>query len=752
MLSALLAACASAPSAFPSYSNFASAPSAFPSYSDFAGAAYTVSYDARALTLNDDRAMFVSGAVHPPRGTPETWDSWFALARKNGLNMVQVYVFWNFHEPVEGQIDWSGRANLTDFVRRAASAGLFVNLRIGPYVCAEWTYGGIPAWLGLKPGVAFRQTNKLWQDAMEKWFALVVRRMAEASLFATSGGPIVLVQVENELQPTDKDYVAWCGAMAARALATVGASVPVTMCNGETANSTINTCNGNDCSDFLEKHGQSGRILVDQPALWTENEGGFQVWGGAPPPGQEPYFWGRPIADQALSVMKWFARGGSHMDYYMWAGGSNFGRWTGDAITTMYAADAIVCPDGLPHEPKFAHTSAMHAALAAAAADVMAADAQLDKAHKLGNGAVAFAYGDYAFLEADKSDANVTWRGHAYRVPAQSSTLVRSSTGEALFNSKLGAPSHSATEARRVAPLGALTGWKAWAEPITSAAAYPPAAVVSSSAPVEMTNVTRGLTTFAVYQARLSANTTVSTKLKLPTWQAMAFAAFVDGVAAGAADDHSHSNGRDITLSIDLAAASGAGSTLTLLAEELGYANYGFKTPRQKGLSAAPSVDGAPLAGPWQTRAGLAGEHLQVMTEAGSERVTWGALPSAPTAATWYQARFATPDGDGATELLVNATGLGRGRMWVNGNDVGRYWLLERNDGSECSGGRARCATQELYHVPRSWLAAAGGENVLTLFEAAGAPDPTSVRLAASSMHDGAPPAVDPESVSSCVF
>ena len=154
-------------------------------------------------------------------------------------------------------------------------------------------------------------------------------------------------------------------------------------------------------------------------------------------------------------------------------------------------------------------------------------------------------------------------------VPAQSSTLVRSSTGEALFNSKLGAPSHSATEARRVAPLSALTGWKAWAEPITSAAAYPPATVVSSSAPVEMTNVTRGLTTFAVYQARLSANTTASMKLKLPTWQAMAFAAFVDGVAAGAADDHSHSNGRDITLSIDLAAASGAGSTLTLLAESL---------------------------------------------------------------------------------------------------------------------------------------------------------------------------------------
>ena len=98
----------------------------------------------------------------------------------------------------------------------------------------------------------------------------------------------MLVQVENELPKTDMTYVAWCGNMAHEAIAAVNVDVPITMCNGETANNTINTCNGNDCVNFLEGHGQSGRILVDQPALWTENEGGFQVWGGAPPPGQEP--------------------------------------------------------------------------------------------------------------------------------------------------------------------------------------------------------------------------------------------------------------------------------------------------------------------------------------------------------------------------------------------------------------------------------------------------------------------------------
>lgn len=186
--------------------------------------------------------------------------------------------------------------------------------RIGPYVCAEWTYGGLPAWLGQKPGVAFRQSNPIWQPAMEKWFNVIVKQMASGKFFATQGGPIVLVQVENELPKTDLTYVQWCGDMAHAALNAVGVNVPITMCNGETAvrpiltnhrkliesvklsalvelltrlqNNTINTCNGNDCSGYLEQHGQNGRVLVDQPGLWTENEGGFQTWGGAPPPGK----------------------------------------------------------------------------------------------------------------------------------------------------------------------------------------------------------------------------------------------------------------------------------------------------------------------------------------------------------------------------------------------------------------------------------------------------------------------------------
>ena len=77
----------------------------------------------------------------------------------------------------------------------------------------------------------------------------------------------MLVQVENELPKTDMRYVAWCGSMAQSALDSAGVKVPITMCNGETANNTINTCNGNDCSGYLEQHGQNGRILIDQPGM-----------------------------------------------------------------------------------------------------------------------------------------------------------------------------------------------------------------------------------------------------------------------------------------------------------------------------------------------------------------------------------------------------------------------------------------------------------------------------------------------------
>eukprot|EP00040_Diaphanoeca_grandis_P031845 m.191403 g.191403 ORF g.191403 m.191403 type:complete len:783 (+) comp32431_c0_seq1:96-2444(+) len=752
----------------------------YASYSDLDGKPYTVTFDQRSLKINGAPTLFVSGAIHPPRGTPAMWQTWFRLAKANGLNMIQVYIFWNFHEPTEGALDFSGRGNLTLFMQGAQEAGLFVNLRIGPYVCAEWTYGGIPAWLGQKPGVAFRQSNPVWQPAMEKFFNLIIDMMAKGNFFATQGGPIVLTQVENELHGSNQQYVDWCGTMAETALKAVNVSIPITMCNGQTAATTINTCNGNDCSGFLKSHGQNGKILITQPALWTENEGGFQTWGGAPPPGGEPYFWGRSMADQAGSVMIWFALGGSHMDYYMWTGGNNYGRWTGDGITHMYAVDAIVCPDGLKHEPKFSHTQAMHNAIATAADDIVSVPAQLNKGITLDNPAfTAYVYNTVAFIVNSKwksatTATTVTYDKKSYSV--MGIALVNTSTGAILFDSAAVTTGSQKSPRRAVKQSASLSMWKYWSEPITSSSVptgfYPSNATFMSPTPMEMTNITSALTTFAYYETTISmrslVNSTSATTLSIPTHNGQAFVAFVDGKQVGDAEDHSHGSGGAKTLTIDLSNAgySAGDSTLTLLAEELGYANYGFMVPLYKGIhsskGALPTLGGAPLTSSWKMRSGLAGEHLQVFTPAGASKVSWKPTStSLPTGGIWYTTTFVTPssvnDNNDGDQLLLQtlSSGLGRGRFWVNGHEVGRYWTKERNDASACPAGAKSCATQQYYHIPAAWVNTAGSdsENVLTIFETVGqgTGPMATVSISTMSSSSGAD-TVDPTKVVSCEF
>ena len=157
------------------------APAAFPLYSSYAGKPYTVSYDQRALRLNDEPVLFMSGSIHYPRSTPAMWPILMKAAREDGINMIEIYVFWNGHEPVEGQLDWSGRYNLTLFLDAIAGAGLFANLRIGPYVCAEWDYGGIPVWLSFKEGIRMRSYNQVWRDAVQKWVGTVIDQVTAAA-------------------------------------------------------------------------------------------------------------------------------------------------------------------------------------------------------------------------------------------------------------------------------------------------------------------------------------------------------------------------------------------------------------------------------------------------------------------------------------------------------------------------------------------------------------------------------------------
>jgi hypothetical protein len=144
----------------------------FASYLDYASKQQPIdiTYDGRSFLLNGERTIFLSGSLHPVRATKATWSLALNEAVANGLNMITIYVMWSAHQPFENQpINWTlpmsslacsdnvnkdnGKScqwTLADALWAAAKRGLFVHIRLGPYVCAEYSYGGIPEWLPLK--------------------------------------------------------------------------------------------------------------------------------------------------------------------------------------------------------------------------------------------------------------------------------------------------------------------------------------------------------------------------------------------------------------------------------------------------------------------------------------------------------------------------------------------------------------------------------------------------------------------------
>ncbi|MFS7991304.1 putative beta-galactosidase [Helianthus anomalus] len=100
-----------------------------------------VSYDDKAIIINGRRRILMSGSIHYPRSTPEMWPDLIKKAKDGGLDVIQTYVFWNGHEPSPGKYNFEGRYDLVKFIKLIQEAGLYVNLRIGPYVCAEWNFG-----------------------------------------------------------------------------------------------------------------------------------------------------------------------------------------------------------------------------------------------------------------------------------------------------------------------------------------------------------------------------------------------------------------------------------------------------------------------------------------------------------------------------------------------------------------------------------------------------------------------------------
>ena len=154
--------------------------------------------------LDGKTIQIIAGEMHYPRIPRAYWRERFRMAKAMGLNAVTTYLFWNAHEQQPGTFDFSGNNDVAEFVREAQQEGLYVILRPGPYVCAEWEFGGYPAWLVKDPTAVVRSTDPKFMEPTARW----MKRLGEelAPLQIGNGGPIILVQVENEYGSFGKDH------------------------------------------------------------------------------------------------------------------------------------------------------------------------------------------------------------------------------------------------------------------------------------------------------------------------------------------------------------------------------------------------------------------------------------------------------------------------------------------------------------------------------------------------------------------
>ncbi|MGV7209658.1 beta-galactosidase [Oxalobacteraceae bacterium A2-2] len=296
-----------------------------------------------AFLLDGAPLQIRCGEMHFARVPREYWEHRLRAVKAMGLNTVCAYLFWNYHEWREGKYDWSGQRDAVEFCRAAQKLGLWVILRPGPYACAEWEMGGLPWWLLKHPGDSFLRTrDPAFIEPAKRWLREVGRVLGPMQV--TRGGPILMVQVENEYGffSDDLDY------MRAMRQATVdaGFDVPLFQCNPTNAVAKTHLPELYSVANFgsdpatgfkaLEKVQQGPRMCGEYYSGW------FDTWGA-------PHR--RGSADKAVADIAWMLKEGGSFSLYMAHGGTSFGLWGGcdrpfRPDTSSYDYDAPIAEAG----------------------------------------------------------------------------------------------------------------------------------------------------------------------------------------------------------------------------------------------------------------------------------------------------------------------------------------------------------------------------------------------------------------------
>ena len=297
--------------------------------------------------LNGEPFQIISGAIHYFRIVPEYWKDRLEKLKAMGCNTVETYIPWNMHEPQKGHFHFDGMLDIEKFIQTAQDLGLYVILRPSPYICAEWEFGGLPAWLLAEDGMKLRVNYEPFLRHVYEYYDVLLKKIAAYQI--NFGGPVILMQIENEYgyYANDKDYL----QLLKNKMTESGVVVPLVTSDGpfeanlKGGRLTGVLPTGNFGSKTEERFDELKKFTNGGPLMCTEFwVGWFDHWGNG----------GHMRGDLEQSVKdldKMLELG--HVNIYMFEGGTNFGFMNGsnyyDELTpdvTSYDYDAVLTEDG----------------------------------------------------------------------------------------------------------------------------------------------------------------------------------------------------------------------------------------------------------------------------------------------------------------------------------------------------------------------------------------------------------------------
>eukprot|EP01083_Nonionella_stella_P074430 201907_1 len=717
-----------------------------------------VTYDSRSLIIDGERLLLLSGGMHYSRGTPTTWNHVMKLAKQMHLNTIQTYFMWNLHEPLrKGELIWSGSANITQFMDLAMAHDLYVVLRIGPYICGEWNYGGFPWWTRNIPNIQFRTYNQPFMTEMQRILQIVIDKVTP--YLASNGGPIIMLQVENEYKyypnsAAGKQYVEWAVQTAVNM--TKPNPVPWIMCeHNPTMNTSaaVQTING-----FWDEHNIHGtgwpsplwisehkQAFPDQPLWWTEDQAWFQEWGGGTIV--------RPVNQIANGILRWVALGGSYHNLYMMYGGNNFGRYSGYKVTTAYANDAVINAFGIANNPKYDQLSKVFATLSLYSKCILSMDPP--KANIIQTNIEAITYRNSTVSITFLSNigaifqADVAYMGQSYDIAANS-TLLLDRNGHVLVNS-----TGNGLDIERypdcIPPTSNASGtieislnWLYYSE---TAGIGGKLNTTHNVSPVEMWNITSDTTEYIWYIPTglepFAAG--IEYTLQFPNADGGQYAYIMDRsndqlLTMGAL-------GSKISFKSNYSVPDDVYDICILVASFGMYNGGNGQQTLTKGIVGSVLLNGREINSTgWISEGGLYGEYLELYDKMSFNKVAWKNEINSGLSRklTWWRSSFVTPhtmDTETFTSLAVDMVGAIKGFIYVNGYNLGRYWMIP----SMCNGqphgdpdvtmqwDQTYCSRklplQRYYSLPTDWLNPSGQTNDIVIIEEVGMANVEEIKL-----------------------